>query len=309
MSRFAFLVVFGIFLPLLRPAPVWARPPRETMVAAFVSPEAINEWSALPGSRDFILQLANPDPQDLRLIGRLKGASRIQIQVECLPGTDTLAGWKSLADQGVELVVTGGGAPTVSEIERLNRIGFPRILFVMGYFPDLQEAARLRNLKTPFSIRFLARQYPRFTDRDALRAMPESASLGFVTDYWPWYVQMDLFNMLPQPKRIHVKDLFPEGKGLEYLLAIQRLEEVTVETDYEPPPGTWDRFQSLNVRWLLRDLFPSAAGLDDFARSAGARPDRRLLRLHNELAPTAEEWRRLSGSPVPVEWAHGAGLR
>src|SRR5690606_32212676 len=120
----------------------------------------------------------------------------------------TEAAYRALAARGAEFVSLGAGLPTDDETERLNRIGFRRMTFVLTGIPGEEEAARIGRLKGEVSVTFVTRAYPKYEDQPVLERIPARVPLLFITDYWPWYAHMDVFNMIPHVIRLRVSDMF-----------------------------------------------------------------------------------------------------
>lgn len=255
-----------------------------------------------------MIRAEDPSSEELLPIARLRGADRIQLEVSRFPGEDSLAAWKKLAAQGIELVAYRTGLPTEDEVRRLNEASFARAILVLESYPGPEDAERLGRIRGDVSITFAAPAYPRMEDKHGLLALPARMPLLFVADYWPWYTHMDLFNLLPHPRRLRVAgSALPEGDALEYLRHIQRLVDVNLETEAEPADSDWDRLAGIPATWTCRGCVPSAAALEAFARS-GRDPVRgqshRRLVIDRDPALTAEERARLERSPLPVEWIH-----
>jgi hypothetical protein len=270
----------------------WPRPPTKELIA---------KWSSLPGKRGYVFKLDFPHSGELETILKLRNAESLLLEVSQFPSEDAVAIWTKLAAQGAVLVGLDAGLPTEDEIARLNRIGFTRITLILTSTPNPEESARLAKLRAQLTLNFAVRAYPKFMDKPAFMAIPPNTPLVFSTDYWPWYTHMDLFNLLPHPIRLRVRGMFPPDASVEYLRNIHRLEQVTVETDFDAPyDSDWDKFGLIPVRWLSRDWVPSPAGLAAFERSG---PNRSLnIDTDRPLSPT--ERRRLDASLVPVEWVH-----
>jgi hypothetical protein len=295
-------------IALLASTSAFAAVPHETFYyEGAPTPDLVARWSALPGSRSFLIRTDSATRWELEALLPLRGADRLQIEAARFPGEDSVDAWKKLAVRGAELVVLDGGLPTDDEIDRLNRIGLAGHLFVLTGFPGEDDAKRLARLQGPVSLTLVTRLYPRFVDRDSFRALPPGLPLLFSTDYWPWYTHMDVMNMIPQPLRLRVKDMFPPEESLQYLHAIKRLREVSVDTDYDAPDAReWEKFGALPVRWSSRGRVPSAEGLAAFERSGRLGP--RRLTIDSDTAFTDEESGRLTRSPLAVEWIHLAPL-
>jgi hypothetical protein len=288
----------------IHPSAAWAAPIHETFIySGSPSTEKVAEWSALPGSRSYLLQMDSPAAWDLDAVAQLRGADRIQIEVKSFIGEDAVESWKKVAQKGIELVGFNRGIPSEDEADRLNRIGFARYTFVLAGYPGPEEAHRLARLQAPVSLTIVTHAYPRFEDRAGLLAVPASVPLLHSTDYWPWYTHMDLMNQLPQAERLRVKDMFPPEEELPYLKNIKKLDEVIVDTNFDAPAGLWEKLGAMTVRWSSRDRVPYEDGLAAFEASRQIGGLRKLT-IDSDTPLTDSERRRLEASPLPVEWIH-----
>ncbi|MGK5088650.1 hypothetical protein WDW86_13915 [Bdellovibrionota bacterium FG-2] len=279
-----------------------ALPIHETFFVQGVPGSAtLDSWSALPGTRSYTFQFTTPYPEDLNLISQIKGADHIQIEIEVYPMAQDMMGWKKLADQGVELIALNTGLPTPSEIEMLNTIGFSKLIIIMTGFPTEAQAAQLAKLQIPVSLTMVTSMYPRLIERPSLLAIPSSVPLTFVTDYWPWYVHMDVLNMLPHAKRLRVRGMMPPEQELPYLRNIKPLLGAVVETTYDVPDAeTWKRLSGIPTTWALTQVVPSQEALKAFATIG----ESRRISIDQDWQITPEERTRLEKSGVPVEWIH-----
>jgi len=198
-------------------------------------------------------------------------------------------------------VALDAGMPTPAEIARLNRIHFSRITIVLQGFPGDAEASNLQTLKAPVSLTMVTQYYPKYEDRPTFDRMPAATPLLFVTDYWPWYAHMDVFNLMKQPIRLRVNDIFPDPAELDYLHNIQRLGRIEVQTSSDPPSAdVWSAFGDKPVHWLAHEWVPTAEALHAFA-GAGRR-----LTIDQDWDLTAEQKTLLQAQPFAVEWLHQA---
>jgi hypothetical protein len=276
--------------------------PHQTFYFQGVPPlEQIQAWSSLPGTRSYLFDVSEPTSTELELIGRLRGADRLQIEVARFPGEDSLPAWTRLAAQGVDFIGLGSGLPTEDEVRRLNEARFSHLLFAMSYFPGIEDASRLKALKASVSLTFVTRAYPRYDDKPGLLAIPPAIPLLFVTDYWPMYTHMDVLNLLPQPRRLRVSGMMPPEESLPYLRHIDRLMGVEVETYDDPGAGEWKKMEGLPLGWTSKGHVPSSEALQSFSENGG-----RKLVIDQDAALTPQELQRLESSPLAVEWVHTA---
>ncbi len=292
----------GLLLAALFSFSAHALPIHETFfVQGVPGADTLDRWSALPGTRSYTFQLDAPYPSDFDLISQIKGADHIQVEVTSYPIAQDIAGWKKLVDQGVELIALNAGLPTPTEIDVLNTIGFSKLIIIMTGFPGEAQAAQLANLTIPTTFTSVTSIYPRLVERPAFLAIPASIPLTFVTDYWPWYVHMDVLNMLPQTKRLRIRGMMPPEQELPYLRNIKTLQGVVVETDYDVPDSeSWARLNGIPTTWALTQVAPSQEALNAFAIAGEAR----RISIDQDWALTAEERARLEKSGLAVEWIH-----
>lgn len=265
--------------------------------------EQIAEWSNLPGARNFLFQMDGVTNEELRELAALKGADKIQIERNSYPEQSELSGWKSLARKGVEFVGLGIQLPPVAEIQRLNEIGFQKLIFILDYIPDLEEAKLISRLKGDVSITFAMSSYPKYENKEVLLGIPASVAFTFATSYWPWYSHMDLFNMLPNRQAVRVTGMFPTDKHFKYLLNIKSLDRVIVETEFDPSEKVWGKFGKLPVTWINKDRIPSSEALAAFEASSKDGAVRKLT-IDTDVPLTEEELRVLSSVAIPVELVH-----
>ena len=281
----------------------WAQLPAETfVVSGSPGSDQIARWSSLAGSRDYLFQLKDPDTSDLSSLSQLRGARKITVEAADFPNEDTATAWQKLAAQGVEFVAMNVILPTDGDIERLNRIGFSKCIFIMSYYPDPADSERMSQLKCELSITFFG-DYPKYAEKDGVAALPVKTPLTFDIDFWPFYTHMDVFNLLPQSIHLWVRDMYPPADELQYLHNIKKLDRITVETSFDPNSGDdWKVFGDVRVQWQSKDHVPTAENLAAFQKGGG---DREFI-LDMDRALTAEESATLSTSPLPVRWIHEA---
>lgn len=267
------------------------------------APDEIARWSDLPGTRDYLFQIDDPQTSDLSALSELRGAGKLTVETTDFPNQDTVAEWRKLANQGVEFVVMNVNLPTDGEIDILNRIGVSRCTFILDYYPDPADSQRMSRLTCSLTVEFAADAYPKYAEKDGLVALPVKTPLVFAQDMWPYYTHMDVFNLIPQQIRLFVRDMYPPSDELQYLHNIHRLEGITVDETYDPnSPDDWKAFGDVPVTWQSEDYVPSAAGLAAF-ESGG--PNRQFI-LDSTRQITDDELKVLRESPFPVRWIHDA---
>jgi hypothetical protein len=307
-AAFSILSFFLLSLPLAQ-----AQIPHETLYySGTPNKDLISQWSALPGVRSYRIRLGDFYGSELLPIASLRGADRIQLEVDRYPTDDALAEWTQLAAQGVELVILSSPQlptplPTDDEIRRLNAAGFSRCLFVLGAMPGPDDTGRLNSLQCKLSITFATRSYPRYEDKETLASIPAATPLLFAADYWPWYTHMDTLNLLPHRKRLRVRDSLLSEESLPYLKNIERLDEVQLETGFDVGRGEWAKLEGIaRVTWSSLDHVPSQEALDAFATDGASQTQARRLVIDSDRPWSAEERARIERSPLPVEWIHSA---
>ena len=237
----------------------------------------IQNWSKLPGTRNFIFRLSAPSQAELGIIEKLERSSLLQLESTTYPEHGQINAWKALARKGAQFIGLDLQLPTEDEISILNEIGFSRIIFILTYIPDMDEGIRLGHIRTPVSITFAMNSYPRYDDKELLLAIPKTIPLTFTAGYWPGYTHMDLFNLLPQPQRLRISGEYPNEDQLPYLNNISKLQELTIETSFAPPsPSVWEQLANWPVDKDGELYF--------------------------------EERRRLENIDIPVEWVHTSSL-
>ena len=295
-------LVLGIFLS----APSWALQPHETFVHyGTPSVEKLAEWSRLPGTRNYLIELSEAPGSYLESIAAVRNGDKIQVHVTNFPTRAQTGLWKKLADQGVELITFGIGIPNDDQIQVLNDIGFSRINLTLTDFLTEDQAKHLLALKCSVSLSYALNRYPLFLEKPAFLVLPSSVPVLYATDYWPTYDHMDIMNMIPQMQKIHITNILPTEKEQPYLHGIKNLSEIIVDLDSDPAPGSWHFFHGINIRWSAKDHVPSAAALQDFASTAQDGGTRKIV-IDQDQALTPSERARLESSPFPVEWIHSA---
>ena len=281
-----------------------AAPLKETWyVEGALSRDLFQSWSRATGAPGLRWNLKDAYPSEIEQIPAFPAQRKVQVILGDFPNESLIPALSRLAQAGAEAVLLTGTFPGTAEIARLNRIAFKKLLLVAGHYPDPELGQALQSLAAPLEIVFAVRAYPRFVDRPNLLSIPSQIPLTFSTDYWPWYSHMDLFNLLPNPLRLRVKDSFPVEESLPYLNNIHRLESLSVDLQSPAQLSAWNVFREKSVRWLSTGRVPDSAELQDFVASA-LRPELRSLTIDSDLELMPEERKRLESLSIPVEWTH-----
>ena len=276
--------------------------------------ETVRKWSSLPGGRNYLFQIENPTSQDLSTILTLERADLIQVEASAYPNREDLSSWKALAQKHAQFVARDLQLPDPEQVELLNEIGFSRVIFLLSYIPDPAESERLASLHSPVSVTFATSAYPRYDDKALLLAIPKEIPLTFVGNYWPWYTQMDLFNMLPNPQRLRIIGSLPSEDALPYFRNLKNLQEVTIELDFDSE-DLWEKLGSVPITWISKDHVPSPAALQAFASSGRPLAAARKLTIDRDTELNSDERTQLADlarASVAVEWVHsvsGYGTR
>jgi hypothetical protein len=299
------VLILGCFATALQ---AYALPLHETLFSEGIpTSQEIEALNRLPGVRTYRFLTDSPPPNELERLMTLKGYDRVQVVLNQWPRPELVAQWRILAKRGFEIAGVGAGIPNDTEVTALNEIEFPRVVITSRVYPVTAEGQRITQIKTPVSVSFNNPDFPKYAEREGFYSIPSTVPLLFVTNYWPGYFAEDVLNFFPQPVRLRIVDTVPTGMHFEYLHAIKRLVEVTVETDFDPiDPSLWKNFAHTPVHWLRKDGVPSPMALQAFSDSAGPSSPRRLT-LQDDVTLTSDERARLVASPVEVDWDHTLG--
>jgi hypothetical protein len=263
--------------------------------------DTLEAWSRATGAPGLRWNLKDAYPSELEQLPALPPGRNIQVILGAFPDSSLTPALKRLARSGLEAVFATGSFPTPLEIDRMNEIGFRRLILLVSHYPDPEVARDLGTLQSPVELSFVVRAYPRYVDRANLSAIPGGIPLTFSTDYWPWYSHMDLFNLLPHRIRLRIQDSFPTREGLPYLRNIRQLDSITVELS-SPAPGSPTEWQDLDprpLRWLSVGRVPEDRELREFAK--GVAGNRHLI-IDQDLELSRSERLLLESQPFPVEW-------
>jgi hypothetical protein len=202
----------------------------------------------------------------------------------------------------VQLNILEGILPSLAELQFIDSLGFQKVLFVITGPQDPTLTQALGELKTPVSLTLAARAYPKYMDKESWVTIPPQVPLTVSTDFWPGYTQMDMLNLMSMSQSLRVKDMFPNEDSYPYLLNIKRLEQITIDTDFDPwdQGQVWQKLGAKKVRWNRRSNVPSKEVLEAFARSAA--PSLRSVTIDTDIELSREERKRLEDLPIPVEW-------
>ena len=297
-------LILPSLLALQAIAPALAAPLQETVfIQEMPTRETVQKWNQSPVARSYRISGEDPTRMDLEVLNGLIRFESLEIGVSNFPYPSEADAWKKLAARGAQLNVLTGYLPGGDTLKLLDSLGFSKILFVITAPQDPGVTAQLAGLKSQVSITYATRAYPRYMDRPSWDAIPARMPLTIATDYWPLYLQMDFLNLLAMPKNLMVKDIFPQEENFPYLLNIRSLNQVVVDTDFDPSiDGIWEKFGKLPVRWNRRGALPSEDTLTEFARSQSAGP--RSLTVDTDIPLTREERTALEKLPIPVRWLH-----
>ena len=291
-------VLFLLFAAISAQAQV----PIETfIVQGAPTSDQLAQWSALPGTRDYVIQLSSTE-DDLSGLTQLQGARKITVEFPDFPAEDDIAAWQLLANQGVEFVAASAFMPAQVDIDRLNRVGFTQCNIRLSFYPDPADAQRTTQLGCNPSFEFVG-NYPKYAEKDGVAALPARSPLTFHVDFWPYYTHMDVLNLIPQPIHLWIQGMYPPADELQYLHNLRRLNQVTVETDFDPiSPDDWKIFGNINVTWRSKNRVPSAAGLEAFQKGGANRE----FVLETDRDPSEQEMEVLRQSPLAIRWIHAA---
>lgn len=265
-----------------------------------VADSTIQQWREQPPVQEWIVHHEAPRPRELERWLAIARTAPIRFEVEEFPRSDSLTTWKRLAETGARLVLLNASPRTAEQVRMLDEVGFASVRLVTSDYPGESHATLLATIQTPFQMTIQSYRLPLFTDRDALRKLPANLDLTFAADYWPGYSHMDLFNMIPQPIHLRISGYFPSGTAVDYLSAIQRLRQITVEVDSFPPASDWEKLGSGSITWIARGPVPSGQAIDDFIGTGD--PLQRNILIDRDTPLTGQERERLRNSPIRVDW-------
>lgn len=274
------------------------------------SPSAtqFSKWKSLPQPREIrVLLTSHPNSllRDLKTV--LPHVDRIQIGFSQFPTSNTIELWKSILAQGnIELISTSGSFPTQNQIEILNEIAPSRVIFVLGRYLAKGEDKIFKSSKFKYSMSFNLNRYPQFLEKFPIAELPKEVPIQIVVDYWPRYVQMDIWNLIPQTeKRLRIsKSVVAEG-NLPYLRNMKDMKELVFQSDGDVMATQWERLGEIPVRWVVQGAVPSEKSLKGFSDSLRFGAQRRLVVDRDENLTDAERT-RLIASKLDIEWIHAA---
>lgn len=289
---------------------------RAALREAWVSTRAVRDDEVaalnqrLGGVHDLTVQLADPAASELAALVAVQTRGEKNLVLRRYPAFDLIEALVQLGSNGWKLVILEGIYPTESDVGLLNQYlrASPRTELTIGVatFAGPDVLAQFGNLHGASDGRvravFATSAYPRFMDRDALRAAPAGMVFQFYQDYWLSYVHMDVMNMLPQTIELRVRDIFPsDSSTYGFLQHLQRLRLLRVEAGQGPwDEAMWDTLGAVNVEWLSTGYFPTARELDRLADSRAL--GFRILTLDYDQSVSPEALAKLSSLPIPVRW-------
>ena len=194
----------------------------------------MTKWKTARGPSELrVLLSSQPNELLSELLGVFPQVSRLQVGFTLYPSASTLEIWKKVLAQGlrngvtVELLSTSGALPTLSQIEILNQLAPSRVVFVLGRYLGKGEDRIFKNAKFKYALSFNLNRYPEFLEKFPIAELPKDTPLQIVADYWPRYVQMDIWNLIPQTeKRLRITGSTVAPGNLPYLFNMQNLKEI-----------------------------------------------------------------------------------
>lgn len=251
--------------------------------------------------------ILDSSPSDtLIAVSEIPGLSKVQIIARNFPNPTLLDRWKKLAALGAEFVSLSGHYPTATEIQTLNEIGFKRILIALSRYPEKSDVELLSNLKTKTALHFNLNRYPTFLQKFNLALLPLDMPLQFTVDAWPRYVQMDIWNMIPQTeKRLRITDTMLSRTSVPYTQNLKLLTELIFSNDGDVLNSQWEDLGTIPVRWSVTNAVPSERALKLFQDSKRFGAARKLV-LDRDTPLSAAERARLEATDLEIEWIHEA---
>ena len=269
------------------------------------STETIEKWNRKSGTRSYRFSLEDPASLELETLANLKRFDSLEIGVSQFPMPAEAAAWKKLAARGAQLNLLVGYLPSPEALQFIDSLGFQKLLFVITSPPDPSLASRLSGLKSKATITYATRAYPRYMDRESWDGIPAEIPLTISTDYWPFYTQMDMLNLMKMQQNLRVKDMFPPEDSFPYLLNLKKLQNLVVDTESDPSDSSiWKKFGNLKLRWNRRGPVPGKEALQAFVESAPAQSGLRSLTLDTDVDLMPSDRTRLEQLPVEVQWLH-----
>ncbi len=283
------VLVFLLIVSYWAPASAVAKTKESWFRDSPLSVEAVTDLNSHLRDQTLVIQLADPTSYELEPLAHLKSGGTRSLVIGRWPSEDLLPALTRLTRLGWRLTVLEGTYPTEWDLDRMN-ILLPRSLqFAVTAYAGPEIFALLGRLdsKIQVTVAFATLGFPRFMDRDALRAAPLSVRFRFIQNYWPGYIHMDVLNMLPQEKDLWIRDLLPDAEALGYLRGIERLSWLRFNT--QSPAGTteiWNQLPGISVEWQNQGPIPTAEECQSFARSAPTNRRKLTLDTDFELSPT-----------------------
>lgn len=263
-----------------------------------------------PGPVELRVLLNNhPNTNMLLLRSTFPLTGRIQVGFGLYPTADKIEIYKKMLAQGnIELISTSGQLPSPAQIDVLNQIAPSRVIFILGRYlnKDLHEEKIFQAAKFKYSLSFNLNRYPEFLQKFPIAELPRDVPIQIVADYWPRYVQMDVWNLIPQTeKRLRITEATLSPGNLPYLMNMKDLKEVIYQGDGDVMPIQWERLAQIPVRWIAQGAIPSEKSLRGFENSLRFGAPRKLVIDRDDPLSDAERTRLIS-SNLDVEWIHVA---
>ncbi len=302
--RFFTLVLFSIFC--YAPVSLASSIRERIFFEGKPSLEQIRNWSQDNEDKEFIIRMEEALKHDLLPLQKMGNPKLLQIVVSRYPDATAVEAWQFLAAKGVELVLFSVEYPRENEVERLNKIGLNKIVFVMTTYPSMEQAERLSKLTSKVSLTFAGSRYPfdRFIEGPPFEEIDSTTPLLFIANYWPADIHVKFFNSLSQDIKLRIVDTLPGKSAAENILKILKLTDLAVEMDSDIPTSLWAKLPPVaRLQWISRNWVPSAKSLQAFA-SLNTQGQERSITINSDAALSVEERERLSATNLPVLWIH-----
>ncbi len=271
------------------------------------------KWKSTSGPTELrVLLTSQPNALMPELLGLFPKVTRLQVGFTLFPTTATLETWKKVLLQGqrnnvtVELISTSGELPSHAHIDLLNQLAPSRVIFVFGRYLKKHEEEVFKGAKFKYSMSFNLNRYPEFLEKFPIAELPKDVPIQIVADYWPRYVQMDIWNLIPQTeKRLRITNSIVSPGNLPYLFNMKDMKELIFQSDGDVMSVQWERLEHIPVRWVAQGAVPSETSLKGFYDSLHFGAQRRLV-IDRDTPLTPLERERLVNSKLDVEWIHAA---
>jgi hypothetical protein len=252
-------------------------------------------------NEDVVVTLADPAPVEIEALKNIpNGPGHRTLIMDRYPSSILVEHLQALKNWG--LVISEGSYPTDEEIHFLNLITPSRLVLAFSSYAGPELFAKLHRLpgiqERTTRISFIAPAYPRFLNRDSFLAAPSKLAMEFYQDYWPQYIHMDVFNMIPQPISLRVREVIASVPDLLYAKSIRNLEKVVFDSAIPLSQEAWDEFSGWPLKWVTGGAIPTDEQVTHFAQEG------RTLEIDSDepLAPNLlHRWSQL---PVHINWVH-----